>query len=55
MSRKMLIDSLLEQIRNTIELSERELIEKFLEDMIFDGECYKISIKNHNKWEERSK
>ena len=29
----------------------KELITEFLEDMIFDGECYKMSIKKHEKWE----
>lgn len=34
---------------------KQELLEEFLSDMIFDGESYKMSIKNHEKWEERSK
>jgi len=33
------------------EKTRQELIEEFLEDMGFDGECYKMSIKNHEKWE----
>lgn len=31
----------------------KELIEEFFNDMIFNGECYKMSIKNHEKWERR--
>ena len=36
-----------------VEKQKQELIEEFLEDMGFDGECYKMSIKNHEKWERR--
>ena len=33
----------------------KEIIKKIFNDMIFNGECYKISIKNHEKWEEMLK
>lgn len=40
---------------NCLKRQKQELIEKIFRDMIFDRECYKMSIKDHNKWEERSK
>lgn len=39
-----------EIVGKLIEVERQTLISEFLEDMIFDGECYKMSIKNHEKW-----
>lgn len=34
-----------------IERAKDRLRLKLLEDLVFDGESYKMSIKNHRKWE----
>ena len=30
--------------------TEQKIIKDILDDLIFDGECYKMSIKTYRKW-----
>ncbi|MCP6718899.1 MAG: hypothetical protein KJI71_01525 [Patescibacteria group bacterium] len=34
-----------------IQRAKNRQIKRILNDFVFDGECYKMSIKNHEKWE----